>query len=278
MASAKSKMSRDVPPLLDAEALLDGAPSLPSAAVGYVVSVVMTAVATVVAIGVDSGVAIPNLSLVFVVPVVVAGVCFGLGPSLCSAILGSLAYNFFLTEPRYTLMVDDPANIWAIALLFVIGIIVSGVAHTSRHRGTDAAHLRRQALLLKDYSREIAGAGNAKVISTITSKALAALFDVPAIVVLVSGDKVSFFESVGDIAPQAAELDAALSSAATGTVQLAEVYPESRFDFWPVSTASDQRAVLGLAFDAAGRPDAPETLIDVVRSILTLALDRRPTI
>jgi K+-sensing histidine kinase KdpD len=67
--------------------------------------------------------------------VIIAGVGLGLGPSLCSAILGALAFNFFLTEPRYTLAVDDPANIWAIGLLFVVGLIVSGVAFTSRQRG-----------------------------------------------------------------------------------------------------------------------------------------------
>jgi hypothetical protein len=48
----------------------------------------MTAVATAVAVGVDSKLTIPNLSLVFVVPVIIAGVSLGLGPSLCSAILG----------------------------------------------------------------------------------------------------------------------------------------------------------------------------------------------
>ena len=129
----------------DADPLLGSAPSEAPAVVGYLASFAMTAVATVVAVGVDSGVTIPNLSLVFVVPVIIAGVSFGLGPSLCSAILGALAYNFFLTEPRYTLVVDDPANIWAIGLLFVVGLIVSGVAFTSRRRATDAALLRRQA-------------------------------------------------------------------------------------------------------------------------------------
>ena len=39
----------------------------------------MTAVATVVAVGVDSAVTIPNLSLVFVVPVIIAGVSLRLG-------------------------------------------------------------------------------------------------------------------------------------------------------------------------------------------------------
>src|SRR4029077_5898005 len=56
--------------------------------VRYLAAIAMTAAATVVAIGVDSKVNIPNLSLVFVVPVIVAGVSLRLGPSLCSAILG----------------------------------------------------------------------------------------------------------------------------------------------------------------------------------------------
>ena len=79
---------------------------------------------------------------------IIAGVSLGLGPSLCSAILGALAFNFFLTEPRYSLAVDDAANIWAIVLLFVVGVIVSGVAFTSRQRATEAALLRRQTTLL----------------------------------------------------------------------------------------------------------------------------------
>ncbi|MFY0064785.1 DUF4118 domain-containing protein, partial [Acinetobacter baumannii] len=95
-------------------------------------SIAMTALATVLAIAADSKVAIPNLSLVFVVPVIIAGVGLGLGPALCAAVVGALAFNFFLTDPRYSLAVDDPSNIWAIGLLFVVGLIASGVAFTSR--------------------------------------------------------------------------------------------------------------------------------------------------
>ncbi|WP_426532931.1 DUF4118 domain-containing protein [Bradyrhizobium sp. McL0615] len=71
----------------------------------------MTAAATVVAVGFDTKVTIPNLSLVFVVLMIVAGDNLGLDPSLCSAILGAFTFNFFL---RNSLAVDDPANVWAI--------------------------------------------------------------------------------------------------------------------------------------------------------------------
>ena len=98
MAGVESKLPQDITPMPDADPLSGSAAS---AVVRYLASFAMTAVATVVAVGVDSKVTIPNLSLVFVVPVIIAGVSLGLGPSLCSAILGALAFNFFLTEPRY---------------------------------------------------------------------------------------------------------------------------------------------------------------------------------
>ena len=98
MAGVESKPRQDITPIPGADPLLG---SVASDVMRYLASFAMTAVATVVAVGVDSTVTIPNLSLVFVVPVIIAGVSLGLGPSLFSAILGALAFNFFLTEPRY---------------------------------------------------------------------------------------------------------------------------------------------------------------------------------
>jgi len=91
VADVESKVRQDITPVSDADPLFG---SLASAVVRYLASIAMTAIATVVAVGMDSKVTIPNLSLVFVVPVIIAGVGLGLGPSLCSAILGALAFNF----------------------------------------------------------------------------------------------------------------------------------------------------------------------------------------
>jgi K+-sensing histidine kinase KdpD len=277
MAGVESKMGRDITPMPDADPLFGSAPSEVSAVMRYLASFLITAVATVVAVGVDSAVTIPNLSLVFVVPVVIAGVAFGLGPSVCSALLGALAYNYFLTEPRYSLFVNATADIWAIGLLFLVGLIVSGVAFTSRWRATDAAFLRRQATVLQRYSRDVVVADNAKAIVSITSQALAALFQVPVVVMLVTEGEVVSVNRVGDVEPQEAEFEAARSSLTIGTVVRAGIYPAlaSRYDFWPVAAAVGRGAVIGLAFDPDERPSAPDTLVDIVGSILALALDRQ---
>jgi len=274
VTDVEPKLRQDITPTPDAD------PQSGSAAakvVRYLASFAMSAVATAVAVGIDNTVTIPNLSLLFVVPVVIAGVGLGLGPSLFSAVLGALAFNFFLTEPRYSLAVDDPANIWAIGLLFIVGLIVSGVAFTSHQRATEAALLRRQASVLQGYGRDLLAADDAKAIVAITSQALAALFQVPVVVMLVTEGTVALLERIGGLEPGEAELEAARSSMATGAVVRAGVYPylASRFDFWPVETSEGQNAVIGLAFDPDERPAAPDAPVDIVRGILALALDRQ---
>ena len=169
-------------------------------------------------------------------PVIIAGVGFGLGPSICSAVLGALAFNFFLTEPRYTLVVDDPANIWAIGLLFLVGLIVSGVAFTSRQRETEAALPRGQATVLPGYSRDVVAADNTKAIVSITSQALAALFQVPVVVMLVTEGGVVSLDRVGGVEPQEAELEAARSSlemALSCAAEFTRIWPRaSTFGLW----------------------------------------------
>ena len=273
MASIESKLQYDITSETEAEQLLSPAAS---SAARYVAAIAMTIVATIVAVSVDSKVAIPNLSLVFVVPVIVAGVSLGLGPSLCSAVLGALAFNFFLTEPRYSLAVDDAANIWAIGLLFVIGIIASGVAFTSHRRAAEAALLRKQVDALHGYSNDLIAADSANGLLSITSRALAALFQVPAVVMLIDEGNVVLLEKVGDVEPQESDLEIARSSLATGAAMPSGVYPNlaSRFDFWPAATER-HNAVIGLAFDPDERPSKPDALVSIIVRLLGLMLDRQ---
>ena len=100
-------------------------------AAAYALSLLMVAAATLGAILLDQVQTVPNLSLIFVLPVVVAAVSFGWGPALAAAVGGVLAFNFFLVDPRYTLRVADPANAWALILLLITAAIVSGVAAQS---------------------------------------------------------------------------------------------------------------------------------------------------
>ena len=274
MSDVESNRQKDIGPRPDADSPSD---PLASTAARYFAAVAMTAAATIIAVALDTKVTIPNLSLLFVIPVIVAGLSLGLGPSLCAAVLGALSFNFFLTEPRYSLAVDDPANIWAIGLLFVVGVITSGVAFTSHRRASEAALLRRQQSILEGYTRELVATENAKAAVSTTSRALAALFQTPAVAMLVDESGFFFREQVGGLEPQDSDLEAARSALATGAAARGGVYPnlDSRFDFWPLETADGQKAALGLAFDADERPAKPDELINIVVRLLGFALERQ---
>ena len=131
--------------------------------------------------------------------------------------------------------------------------------------------------MLQGYSRDVVAADSTNAIVSITSQALAALFQLPVVVMLVTEGRVVSLEQIGNVEPQEAELEAARSSLATGTVARGGVYPNlaSRFDFWPVETAEGQNAVVGLAFDPDERPSAPDTPVNIVVRILALVLDRQ---
>jgi two-component system sensor histidine kinase KdpD len=243
----------------------------------YLSAAALTAFATLVAVAFDSQVTIPNISLIFVLPVIVCAVIFGLGSSLCAAVLGALAYNFFLTEPRYSLMVDDPANVWAIALLFVVACIASAVASTARHRADDAALLGRQASVLQLYGKEVVEAGDVRLVLSVTAGALERLFHVPVVVMLMSDTTAEIIERRGGIEPLDAEMEAARSALTSGHTIPAGMYPfdTSRHDFWPVSTSTaGQQAVIGLAFEPDERPRDPGIPVEIVGSLLALALKR----
>ena len=77
--------------------------------------------------------------------------------------------------------------------------------------------------------------------------------------------------------PQESEIEITLSSLATATVVRTGVYQalNSRFDFWPVAMSEGPGADIGLAFDSDERPATPDTLVDIVRSVMALALWER---
>ncbi|MFS8112338.1 DUF4118 domain-containing protein [Rhizobium jaguaris] len=246
--------------------------NLPSV-VQYLASLIMAALATAVAAGFDRYETIPNLSLIYVLPVVISSVAFGLGPALFSALLGALAYNFFFTEPRLSLAVADTSNIWAIALLFIVGCIISTIVWTKRRdkEELDRVHLYQDKL--QTYARQMIAATSAEEATSLTRSALASIFQAPVAVIFARNDDLEV-DSGTRLAQ--AEIDAAKTASASNAVVAGGVYPfdKSRFDFWPARTTSDRTIVIGVAFDPERRPANPDATVEIVALMLGATIDR----
>jgi len=243
------------------------------AATGYAAAIIMVGLATLVAAALDGVTTVPNLSLVFVLPVILTAVPFGLGPTLAAAVLGALAFNFFFTDPRWTLQVDDPANIWAIGLLFAVGCIASTIAFTSQRRAAEAERHRQQAATLQAGSRAIVAATAPKTAISAALDACESLFGAPVVLMVVPNGEPETIALRGQLKPDDAELEAARSALALARFTPASVYPfdGSRFDFWPAAT-EEAAVAIGLAFEPGERPEEAGPLVETLASLLLLRL------
>src|SRR6478672_5693272 len=98
-----------------------------------------------------------NTDLVFLTGIVAVAVRFGLWPSLFASLISALCYNFFFTEPYYTLSVADPRNVVAILFFTLVAVIVSNVASRARALAVTAMARARTTDALYAFSRKLAG-------------------------------------------------------------------------------------------------------------------------
>lgn len=89
-----------------------------------------------------------NLSLIFLVPVLFAGVRYGPWPAFFAAFIGVTSYNFFFTVPRFTFNVYDYDDIATLAFFLLVAFVTGNMAVRLNHQieALQAAVRRNQQL------------------------------------------------------------------------------------------------------------------------------------
>lgn len=123
----------------------------------YLEGVLSTALATGVGVLIDRHINLSNISLVYVVPVLVAAARHGLIPSLWVSALSVLCYNFFFIPPLYEFTVADPANVVALFFFMFVAIAASALGTRTRAQAEAARREARTTAELYAFSRKIAG-------------------------------------------------------------------------------------------------------------------------
>lgn len=235
---------------------------------GYGVSLLLVALATLLAFAANQVIAAPNLTLIFVLPVVIAATTLGWGQSVAAIVASVLSFDFFFTQPYFTLRMTDPSEIWAAGLLLVTAAIVSAVAGQSRQRALEARHAADQANALQKLAHAVIGERSQKEILQAAATALSRIFAAPAAIFLSTDGRLRTEAIAGDAVVTEVEQRAAKTALDIGKHILGETYPndQSRFDFWPVGTPSAGPYVLAVDFKTSvyGRPSDPERFIEIV--------------
>lgn len=236
----------------------------------YGAAVLLVAVATIIALGSTPFVPAPGLTLVFVLPVVIAGAWLGWGPSVLATILGVLVFDFLFTQPFYSLRIDDPAEIWAACLLLVTAAVVGAIAWQSRQSAFEARRAAEQSAALHDLAHAVIK-GEPGIVQA-GAVALQRVFSAPAAVLTINAGQPVVAASSPDATLSNAELRAASDAVSEGAPLRAQTYPHetSRFDMWPVVAGSKEPFVLAVDFDRSTyeRPCNADRLLEIIAAYL----------
>lgn len=99
--------------------------------------------ATLAGFGIDAVMHRGNISLAYLLAILIVSLRTSTRPALACAVLSFLLYNFFFTEPRFTLLMTHQEDI----LTMMLFLVVAGIA------GQQAVRLRRELLTLETLSR-----------------------------------------------------------------------------------------------------------------------------
>jgi two-component system sensor histidine kinase KdpD len=242
----------------------------------------LVAVATLLAFVVEHLIAAPNLTLIFVLPVVIAATTLGFAPSFAAVIASVLAFDFFFTQPYYSFTIANASDVWAAALLFVTAVIVSTVAGDARRRALEARLAAAQDEALQRLAHVVIEARSREEVVSAAAGALQQIFKAPALIFMDAPGGIRLAASAGGVQITNADEEAAQGALDAGVRTRGETFPYDRteFDFWPLILAAGSNCVLGVNFKRSGleRPPAPERFIEIVGGYLATALGGRRTL
>lgn len=251
--------------------------------VNHIFSVILVAIATIVGFSIFNFVSAPNIALLYVLPVVTSASLFGWGPSLLAVVLGVVSFDFFFTEPYYSLTMTNPSEIWTAALLLIVAVIVTSVAAEARRRALEASESTQRAEALHALAHTVINFKTHQEVFQAAATTLHQLFRAPVIVLVLREGSDDISITAGGARVTEKDWEAARAALAVNMRTRGESFPydQTYFDFWPISTPTEDDCVLGVDFrhSPVGRLAMAEQLFEAVAAYVKSALVRRqPTI
>jgi two-component system sensor histidine kinase KdpD len=128
---------------------------------GILLALLMVGVATLVAYGLSNYLDVRRGSVIYLLPVMLAGWHLGLIPALAAAIAGVLWSGYFFYSPYYSYFLARPAEILNLTLFMVVGVVTSHLANLAKQHSELARKRENEMSDLYAFSRRLAAAPSA---------------------------------------------------------------------------------------------------------------------
>jgi two-component system sensor histidine kinase KdpD len=222
-----------------------------------------------------------NLTMMYLLAVVIVAVQWGRGPSILAATLAVLAFDFFFVPPRFTMAVADTEYVITFAGLLVVGLVISALAGRVRDQVHAARQREAATAALYALSRDLAAASATEEILASIVRHVGTVFNRRVSIFIASDGRpeVAYqspeFPLTDNEQAVAAWVMQHGEQAGRGT----ETLPAAQARYVPLKTAQGVKGVLGVV--PAGEEPAltPEQqqLLQAFASQAALALERVQT-
>ena len=142
----------------------------------------------------------PVAALLYLLPVGLSAVLWGLPAALTSAVCAFLAFNYFFLPPYYSLAVHQASDLLALLTFFIVATLISQLMGRARAREAQAEAREREAVHLYELSLALAGQSTPEAYARTVADHLQAVFQPEMVEVVIQYE--------ADQAPRLARLPA----------------------------------------------------------------------
>lgn len=132
-------------------------PRRTSSWMSYLKSASVIAIATAVAWFASSHFGPPDISMIYLLCIMITAMLYGRGPSLLAAVLSVAAFDFFFVTPYFTFAISDTRYLLTFATMFLTGFIISNLTVRIKEQAQAAIERERRTASLYALGQEFSG-------------------------------------------------------------------------------------------------------------------------
>ena len=151
----------------------------------YVLACLLTMLATGVLFPLRSHIGPELVALLYLVPVAVSTVLWGLGPGIASAFLAFLSLNYFFIEPYYTFFVHHTQDLLGLVLFLGIAVGINQLLGWTRRNLAIAEVRQHEAMRLYELSSLLSGVQDEEAIGHLLATQIQEAFQAQRVEILV---------------------------------------------------------------------------------------------
>lgn len=247
-------------------------PEVETLAAGSAVAVVAVGAAVGTGLLLEQLSPLPNMSMIFLLAVLICALRFGVSAAVSASILSFFAYNFFFIEPRHTFTIARPHELFALLIFLAVAVVTGSLAGRLRDQATATRARAEATQSLYEFSRKLSGAPNIDDVVWLVASQSAAIARGRSVVLLAKDGELNF-EGAWPPEDSLSTPDWAAARWAFSKGEPAGLFtptmPSASFQFRPMISSKGSLGVVGIA-----PADLQETLPVATESALQSFADQ----